>query len=216
MNCAAAPPFPQIDELGRSTGSLDGVGICWSAAESLLRRPACFSLLATHFVELSRLAALYPNADNCHLQVQTVGGAGAAAAGAGSATAAASAAGGRLVYLYRLADGPVSAALRQYGIQLAQMAAFPGGVIAEARQLQAQLQDFVSQQHERSSSAGGQGQRAGDRGRAVEPSEFSTLVPSTLIAESPQPTRISPLQVSQRDAHWIHLCRLDRCSSLCR
>lgn len=194
MNCAAAPR-PQIDELGRSTGSLDGVGICWSAAESLLRRPACFSLLATHFVELSRLAALYPNADNCHLQVQTAGMA------AGSATAAASAAGGRLIYLYRLADGPVSAALRQYGIQLAQMAAFPGGVIAEARQLHAQLQDFVSQQRERSASAGGQGQRAGDRGRAVEPSEFSTLVPSTLIAESPQPTRTTPLQVSQRDAH---------------
>lgn len=167
------------------------MGICWSAAESLLRRPACFSLLATHFVELSRLAALYPNVENCHLQVQTAGGAGAAAAGAGSA-------GGRLVYLYRLADGPVSAALRQYGIQLAQMAAFPGGVIAEARQLQAQLQDFVSQQRERSATAAGQGQRAGDRGRAVEPSEFSTLVPSTLIAESPQPTRISPLLVSLR------------------
>ena len=185
--CRCSPP-PEIDELGRSTGSLDGVGICWSAAESLLRRPACFSLLATHFVELSRLAALYPNADNCHLQVQTAG------------MAAGSAAGGRLVYLYRLADGPVSAALRQYGIQLAQMAAFPSGVIAEARQLQAQLQDFVSQQRERSASAGGQGQRAGGRGRAVEPSEFSTLVPSTLIAESPQPTRTTPLQVSQRIA----------------
>ena len=49
-----------IDELGRGTSAEEGVGLCYAICEQLLSTSAhCF--IATHFLELNRLAAAYPN-----------------------------------------------------------------------------------------------------------------------------------------------------------
>jgi len=51
-----------IDELGRGTSAEEGVGLCYAICEHLLSTGA-FSFIATHFLELNRLA-------NSHLNVQ--------------------------------------------------------------------------------------------------------------------------------------------------
>jgi DNA mismatch repair ATPase MutS len=144
----------QIDELGRATSSLDGVGICWSSGEDLLRRPGCYTLLVTHFLELCQLSALYPSVRNLHLAVST-----------SSAS---------LRYLFKVGDGRMSPSTEQYGIQLAQMAAFPASLIDEARATQQRLKAFVDQQHA--------------RGPQHRHSQLSAQVPSNIVPPTPMPT----------------------------
>lgn len=50
-----------IDELGRATSTADGVALAWAASEALLERGTP-TLFATHFQQLTELAALYPAA----------------------------------------------------------------------------------------------------------------------------------------------------------
>lgn len=57
-----------IDELGRATSTTDGVAIAWAVCEKLLQL-RCATLFATHFVQLSELAALYPAAKLWRLKV---------------------------------------------------------------------------------------------------------------------------------------------------
>uniref|UniRef100_K1PAT4 MutS-like protein 4 n=1 Tax=Magallana gigas TaxID=29159 RepID=K1PAT4_MAGGI len=52
-----------MDELGRGTSQEEGVGICHSVCEYLLRFKA-FVFFATHFMDLGHLENLYPNVQN--------------------------------------------------------------------------------------------------------------------------------------------------------
>jgi DNA mismatch repair ATPase MutS len=173
----------QIDELGRATASLDGVGICWSCAEALMRRPACYTLLATHFIELCQLPKLYRNVSNFHLQVAL------SAPGAESRNQRGHRHRVRMRSLFKVAPGQLDNEMQQYGIQLAQMAAFPADAIAHARQVNAQLQHFVSQQRAQvGGGGGGSVQQQQGHGR-------HGAVPTSLIPPSPLPRRASSYEV---------------------
>ncbi|CAJ1342168.1 unnamed protein product [Effrenium voratum] len=109
-----------VDELGRGTSTSDGFGVAWAIAKQLVEETRCFTLFATHFHELAALEQAAPAVRNRH------------------ATAAVDPQGGRLTFLYALADG---AADQSYGAFVAELAGFPARVVVEARK---QAEEFES------------------------------------------------------------------------
>lgn len=61
-----------LDELGRGTGTDDGVGVAWSVAEHL-QATGCRVLTVTHYPQLQELSVIYPNVRNVHLAVSLIG-----------------------------------------------------------------------------------------------------------------------------------------------
>jgi DNA mismatch repair ATPase MutS len=59
-----------LDEPCESTAPMDGTSLAFTIAETLLHSPDCFTLIATHFAELTHLADLYSGATNLHMQVK--------------------------------------------------------------------------------------------------------------------------------------------------
>lgn len=163
----------QVDELGRATSSSDGVGICWATAEALSARPACYTVFATHFLELCRLPALYPNIRNLHLRVSIHDAPGT---------------GRQLRFLFKVAAGEIEAETvdLQYGIEIARMAAFPADIIDEAREIGKKLREQVSMQRVNGSSAS-------DSDHGPNSSHPRTRVPTTLLGgHRPAPVAALP------------------------
>jgi DNA mismatch repair protein MutS len=98
-----------LDEIGRGTSTYDGLAIAWAACEHLHGTTKAFTLFATHYFELTRLAGSLPAARNLHV-------------------AAKEEAGG-LVFYHQVLPGPAS---RAYGLQVARLAGVPQGVLARA------------------------------------------------------------------------------------
>jgi DNA mismatch repair protein MutS len=110
-----------IDEIGRGTGTVDGLAIAQAISEFLLEREehAPLALFATHFHELVALAERWPLLSNVHI------------------TAVESTRGGAPVFSHRVLPGSSS---RSFGIEVARMAGLPPAVIARAREIAAVLE----------------------------------------------------------------------------
>jgi DNA mismatch repair protein MutS len=54
-----------MDEIGRGTSTFDGVALAVAIARHLLDKNRCWTLFATHYFELTRLAQDYRNAPTC-------------------------------------------------------------------------------------------------------------------------------------------------------
>ena len=108
---AASTPHSLVlmDEIGRGTSTYDGLALAWAIAHRLLTHNQSLTLFATHYFEMTRLAAEADGAANVHL-------------------AAADSASG-IVFLHEVRPGPAS---RSYGIQVAQRAGIPPAVIRHA------------------------------------------------------------------------------------
>ena len=112
-----------IDEVGRGTGTIDGLAIAQAICEYLLglETQAPLTLFATHFHELVALAERWPMVANFHV------------------TAVESAVrGGGPVFSHRVLGGSTS---RSFGIEVARMAGLPAGVIARAREIASVLDE---------------------------------------------------------------------------
>lgn len=103
-----------IDEVGRGTGTTDGLAIAQSIGEYLLGLGDAMPmvLFATHFHELVGLAASYPLVENLHVLVAEERGGP--------------------VFSHRVLHGASS---RSYGIAVANMAGLPEEVVRRAREL---------------------------------------------------------------------------------
>jgi DNA mismatch repair protein MutS len=101
-----------LDEVGRGTSTYDGLAIARAVLEDLHDRIGAKTLFATHYHELTTLAAQLAGIRNVH--------------------AAATEDGERLAFLYRILDGPSD---RSYGIQVARLAGLPTTVVARATEL---------------------------------------------------------------------------------
>ena len=110
-----------IDEIGRGTGTVDGLAIAQAICEYLLEREsrAPVVLFATHFHELVALAERWPLVANFHI------------------TAVESTKGGAPVFSHRVLPGSSS---RSFGIEVARMAGLPPAVVARAREVAAALE----------------------------------------------------------------------------
>jgi len=107
-----------MDEIGRGTSTFDGLSLAWAAAHHIAEQVRAFTLFATHYFELTALAAELPACVNVHLDATEHGD--------------------RLVFLHAVRDGPAS---RSYGLQVAALAGVPAQVIQRARRYLQRLEN---------------------------------------------------------------------------
>ena len=69
-NQATPESFVILDEVGRGTATWDGLAIAWAAVEHLLQQTKCRAIFATHYHELTSLAAELPGAANASLKAR--------------------------------------------------------------------------------------------------------------------------------------------------
>jgi len=106
-----------MDEIGRGTSTYDGLALAWACADHLARVVRAYTLFATHYFELTRLADLRKGVHNVHLRAVEHGE--------------------RIVFLHAVAEGPAS---QSYGLQVAALAGIPQPVLIEARRRLRQLE----------------------------------------------------------------------------
>jgi DNA mismatch repair protein MutS len=117
LNQAGERSLVILDEIGRGTATFDGLSIAWATIEHLHEQNRCRALFATHFHELTALAAKLPRLFNATVRVKEWQG--------------------DVVFLHEVVPG---AADRSYGIQVAKLAGLPGKVIERARLVLAELE----------------------------------------------------------------------------
>lgn len=100
-----------IDEIGRGTGTFDGLSLAFAIAQYLVQSLKAKTLFATHYFEMTALAELHSTVANVHLAVAEHSE--------------------KLVFLYTVQEGPAS---KSYGIQVAELAGLPAAVITDAKQ----------------------------------------------------------------------------------
>ncbi|HEY4404877.1 MAG TPA: DNA mismatch repair protein MutS [Xanthobacteraceae bacterium] len=117
LNQAGARSLVILDEIGRGTATFDGLSIAWATIEHLHETNRCRALFATHFHELTALAAKLPRLFNATVRVKEWEG--------------------EVVFLHEVVPG---AADRSYGIQVAKLAGLPAAVIERAKLVLAKLE----------------------------------------------------------------------------
>ena len=99
-----------VDEIGRGTSTFDGLALAYAIARHLLEKNRSYTLFATHYFELTRLAGEFQQLANVHL---------AAIEHQHS-----------IVFLHSVNEG---AASQSYGLQVAALAGVPNDVIRAAK-----------------------------------------------------------------------------------
>ena len=106
-----------LDEIGRGTATYDGLSIAWATLEHLHGVNRCRALFATHYHELTSLAAKLDGVENATVAVKEWEG--------------------EVIFLHEVRDG---AADRSYGVQVARLAGLPASVVERARVVLDQLE----------------------------------------------------------------------------
>ncbi len=101
-----------LDEIGRGTATYDGLALAWAVLEHIHDRVRAMTLFATHYHELTELAARLDGVRNLHVSVKE--------------------AGDQIIFLRQVEPG---AADRSYGIEVARLAGLPAGVVERAREI---------------------------------------------------------------------------------
>ncbi|MBO9663313.1 DNA mismatch repair protein MutS [Dokdonella sp.] len=110
LHNATAASLVLMDEVGRGTSTYDGLALARASAVALAARNRAFALFATHYFELTELAAEYEGIANVHLDAVEYGD--------------------QLVFMHAVKEGPAN---RSFGLQVAALAGLPKPVIAQAR-----------------------------------------------------------------------------------
>lgn len=117
LNQAGERSLVILDEIGRGTATFDGLSIAWAAIEHLHENNRCRTLFATHYHELTALAAKLPRMFNATVRVKEWQG--------------------NVVFLHEVLPGSAD---RSYGIQVAKLAGLPPAVITRAKSVLSKLE----------------------------------------------------------------------------
>ena len=101
-----------LDEVGRGTGTIDGLSIAWATAEHLLDEVGCKTLFATHYHELTELANTHKGVVNSSISVKNTDRG--------------------IVFLHKINVGISD---KSYGIEVAKLAGLPNVVITRAENI---------------------------------------------------------------------------------
>ncbi|MCA1779716.1 MAG: DNA mismatch repair protein MutS [Xanthomonadaceae bacterium] len=99
-----------MDEIGRGTSTFDGLALAWAVATDLAMRVRGYTLFATHYFELTRLAEDHDGIANVHLDAREHRD--------------------RVIFMHSVREGPAS---QSYGLQVAKLAGVPESVLVRAR-----------------------------------------------------------------------------------
>lgn len=106
-----------LDELGRGTATYDGLSLAWAIAEHLAIKTHCYTLFATHYLEMTSLHEDFSNIVNFHVSAIDQGD--------------------DIVFTHLIENGPAS---KSYGIHVAELAGILPQVLSCAKQKLSQLE----------------------------------------------------------------------------
>jgi DNA mismatch repair protein MutS len=118
LNNATARSLVILDEIGRGTSTFDGLSLAWSIVEHLHNVVGAKTLFATHYHELTELAARLPRVRNCNVAVREWND--------------------QIVFLRQIVEGATD---KSYGIQVARLAGVPKTVLDRAKEILSNLEE---------------------------------------------------------------------------
>ncbi len=118
LNNATPKSLIVLDEIGRGTSTFDGLSIAWAVAEHLHNSVGAKTLFATHYHELTELAATLPRVKNYNVAVREWHD--------------------QVIFLHKILPGGTD---KSYGIQVARLAGLPKEVIARAKEVLNNLEE---------------------------------------------------------------------------
>ncbi len=118
LNNATPRSMVILDEIGRGTSTFDGLALAWSIVEYLHNVVGAKTLFATHYHELTELAARLPRLKNYNVAVREWHD--------------------QIVFLRKIVEGGTD---KSYGIHVARLAGVPKPVLERAKTILANLEE---------------------------------------------------------------------------
>ena len=118
LNNATPRSLIVLDEIGRGTSTFDGLSLAWSIVEHLHHQVGAKTLFATHYHELTELAARMPRLKNFNVAVREWKD--------------------QIVFLRKIVAGGTD---KSYGIQVARLAGVPKPVLERAKEILRNLEE---------------------------------------------------------------------------
>ncbi|MFP3982075.1 MAG: DNA mismatch repair protein MutS [Desulfurivibrionaceae bacterium] len=150
LNNATDQSLVILDEIGRGTSTFDGLAIAWAVSEELVNKNdiGVKTIFATHYHELTELAAIYDRIKNYHIGVKEWNNS--------------------IIFLHKLLAGGTD---RSYGIEVAALAGVPKHVVRRAEELLTHIQqeEYSSQELPRiARSSGKNRKKQSEQGRLFQ------------------------------------------------
>jgi len=118
LHHATARSLIVLDEVGRGTSTFDGLSLAWSIVEFIHNQIGAKTLFATHYHELTELAARLPRLKNYNVAVREWRD--------------------QIIFLHKIVEGATD---KSYGIHVARLAGVPQPVLDRARVILANLEE---------------------------------------------------------------------------
>ncbi|WP_232223912.1 DNA mismatch repair protein MutS [Marinitoga sp. 1137] len=116
LNNADEKSLVLLDEVGRGTGTIDGISVAWATSEYIYQILKSYTIFATHYMELTMLADFYDGILNKRVKVmETESG---------------------IIFMHKIEDGISD---KSYGIEVAKLAGLPAEVVSRAKEVMEEI-----------------------------------------------------------------------------